>query len=271
MKPPINDLFVAKSPVITLTSDLGLTDFYLAAAKGAIMTAIPDSIIVDVSHENPKFDIMSAAFNLRNAYQYFPEGTIHIISVNAIEDEDTPHIVFEHKGHFFIGADNGIFSLIFDDTPEQTFQIGSVNKIQIPTFPLMNAFVYAAALLAKGNKPESMGRPNGGFRKMLMPSASIGENLLRGSVIYVDSYGNLITNISRKLFEEVGKGRSFQIDLRMNKHNVKKIKNTYNESSDGEPMALFNHLELLEISIAKGSATKLLGLKVTDSLRIEFE
>ena len=103
--------------IITLTSDWGLSDYYIAAVKGAIYSASPDVTIVDVTHNIARFDIRSAAFIIKNCYKNFPDGTIHILAVDTEESVDNPHVALKMNGHYFIGTDNSIFSLIIGEEP----------------------------------------------------------------------------------------------------------------------------------------------------------
>lgn len=269
MERSINRQFLAKYPIITLTTDLGLSDFYVAAAKGAMVKRIPQIQIVDISHDIVKYDIMMAAFNLRHAYSHFPEGTVHIVSINDIEDEQTPHVAMKMHGHYFIGADSGLFSLVFDQEAEEIVQLNS-SKNGSHLFPLLQSFVEPAALLLEGKKLASLGRKIHGFKKLLMPAATRGEGLIRGSFIYQDSYGNMVTNIRKPLFDEVGNGHPFTINLRNTKLNLNKMHNSYTDVGEGDLVAMFNHVGFLEIALNKTSAARLLGLKVSDSIRIEF-
>lgn len=257
--------------IITLTTDMGLSDYYVAAVKGALMRELPGVAIVDVCHDIPKFDLLKAAYNLKNAFRHFPEGTIHIVGVNALEDADSRYVALEVEGHWFVGTDNGIFSLLFDRPVKEIVQLNPGKNKKGLTFPVLELFVKAAVHLAKKGSLKEIGRPVQDIRKMLMPAASIGERLLRGSIIYVDSYGNLVTNITRELFDEVGNGHRFSIGLLSSKYSITEISHTYNyKVGEGDLLALFNYSGHLEIAMNKGSAGKLLGLKVNDQVRIEF-
>ncbi|MFN4122332.1 MAG: S-adenosyl-l-methionine hydroxide adenosyltransferase family protein, partial [Flavobacteriales bacterium] len=167
-------------PIITLTTDLGLTDYYIAAVKGTLYSLIPDVQIVDISHQIPKHDLMKAAFNLKYAFQDFPKGTIHILSVNSIETEQYGHVIFEYKGHYFIGADNGVFSIILDEDPKQVFQLKKEKSDFISTFPTKEVFSKAAAHVAKGGKLDKIGFKIDGLRKALLPAATVSDDYIRG-------------------------------------------------------------------------------------------
>ncbi|MBX7202635.1 MAG: SAM-dependent chlorinase/fluorinase [Bacteroidia bacterium] len=260
---------MSKNPIITLTSDLGLSDFYVAAVKGAILKILPTAQIIDICHDVPKFNTLHAAYNIRNAFKQFPDGTVHIISVNSIEDEQTAHVALRKYNQFFIGADTGIFSLVFDEPADEIIQL-SANEKKTSIFPLLESFIEPACNLATGKKLSSLGRKIDGFRKMLMPAPTINAHLIVGSIIYQDSFGNLITNIRRKHFEEIGKGLPFTIDLRSSRNSLHTIHKSYKDVGEGDPVAIFNYSGYLEIALNQASAVRLLGLKINDSIRIEF-
>ena len=257
--------------IITLTTDLGLSDYYVAAVKGSILSELPDTRIVDISHEIPKFDRMKAGYILRNAYKYFPKGTIHIIGVESLEDEQTPHVAMYANGHYFIGADTGVFSLILKNAAEEIVQLNFDKKNFGSSFPMQSIFVAAACHIARGGTLQVIGRLIDGYKKMLMPSPTRGDSHLGASIQFIDSFGNIITNITHELFEMAGQRRKFAIVLRKNLHAISKISRNYNDVPEGELLAIFNDENRLEISLNRGSAAKLLGLKVNDSLRVEFD
>lgn len=257
--------------IITLTTDLGLSDYYVAAVKGAILSELSDVTIVDISHDIPKFDRMKAGFVLKNCFRNFPKGTIHLIGVESLEDENTPHVALKAEGHYFIGADTGIFSLILKEAADEIVQLNFSKQYANSSFPAKHIFVPAACHIARGGTLQVIGRLIGGYRKMLMSSPTRGEFHLGASVQYIDTYGNLITNITRELFELSGQKRPFQIILRQKTQIINRISSNYNDVSEGDLVALFNAEGILEIGLNRGSAAKLIGLKVNDTLRVEFD
>jgi len=263
--------------IITLTSDMGLKDYYVASVKGAILSQLPEAIIIDITHDIPPFDIATASFVIRNTYRDFPKGTAHIIGVNPEADINTHHMVVEHDGHFFIGADNGIFSLLFDREPEKIVELNINQDSDELTFPTKHIFVKAACHLARGGTPEIIGRVTENMQRRQLFRAVVEENVIRGTVIYIDSYGNVITNITESLFKEVGRGRPFTIYFRRAAYDIHTIHKTYHEVPEGEKVALFSASGYLEIAINKGvegsggGANKLFGLKVADTVRVEFD
>ncbi len=256
--------------VITLTTDLGLKDYYVGSIKGAILKDIPNANIIDISHDIPAFDISVAAFCLKNVYKDFPVGSIHIIGVAPSADEYTLHLVIEKDGHYFIGADNGIFSLLFDTPADKIYSILSGDKKVSKTFPTKDLFITAAAHIAKGNKIEELGNPIEKVRERINFRAITEGNIIKGMVTYIDSYGNAITNISKKLFIEFSQKRHFAIIFRRADYTIDEINFNYNEVPEGEKLALFSHSGFLEIAINKGNASNLFGLKLNDTIRVEF-
>jgi len=263
--------------IITLTTDMGLKDYYVAAVKGAIISQLEDVKIVDISHQIAPFDIAQASFVVRNCFNEFPKGTIHIIGVNPFVNEETKHVLIEYKDHYFIGADNGIFSLLFTRQPEKIFELNIFEETYNQSFPTKNVFVKAACHIARGGTPEVIGKQIETLQKKQLFRATAESNVIKGTVIYIDSYGNIITNISRKLFYEIKQDRAFKIYLTRAGYTITKIRKNYNEVPDGEKVALFSSSGYLEIAINRGvegsggGANKLFGLKITDTITIEFE
>lgn len=256
--------------LVTLTTDLGLADYYVAAVKGALLSAIPDIQIVDISHQIPKHDIMKAAFNLKSALAYFPKGTIHILSVNSIESEQISHVVFEYDGHFFIGADNGVFSIVTAQEPENIYALKRAEKQSISTFPTKDIFVPVAIQLLKGKKIDKLGFKIPGLRKALLPAASLGNDYIRGNVLYIDDYGNLITNINKEMFDSMSENKKFSIYMRTRGQGLNKILLQYEDVGEGDAIVFFNSLGLMEVAINKGNASKLFGMKPNETIRVEF-
>ena len=256
--------------VITLTTDLGTKDYYVSAIKGALLRQCPNATVVDISHDVPKFDIAQAAFMLRNTFHEFPEGTIHVIGVLATASAQVPHVIVEQANQFFVGADNGIFSLLFDRPPDRVFELHLSQDTDLRTFPTKDMLAKAAAHLARGGKPEVIGRQKEGVLERAMFRAVVDANTIRGTVIYVDSYGNVITNITRQLFKDVGRGRPFSISFRIPGYDINEISSEYGDVVESERMALFGATGFLEIAINIGHAADLLGLRLNDIVRVEF-
>ena len=255
-------------PIITLTSDWGLKDHYAGAVKGAILSKIPEATIVDISHDIPSFEIEQAAFVLRNSYKNFPDGTIHIIGINTEESDKYSHLAVKIDNQYFIGTDNGIFSLIFDKTPEEIVELQIPQDSSFFTFSSRDRFVSAAAHLAQGKKLEELGVKKETIAEKILLKPVADKDVIKGHVMYIDSYENIITNIREPLFTEVAGSRKFTIYFRS--YEIRKISSSYNDVPIGEILALFDSNNHLEIAMNQGNAAGLLGLDYKDMIRIEF-
>jgi len=266
------------TPIITLTTDFGLKDHYVGALKGAIYAEIDTIHIVDISHQITQFNIQECAYLLKNAYTHFPKGSIHIVGVDSEYSEENKQIVLLINGHYFITANNGVMSLICDE-----IKADKVIELQLPnaknnSFPTLNIFVKAACHIARGGTLEVIGKPFDQLKELVDYKAKISNdgNSIEAHVIYIDNYGNIVTNIQKQLFESYRKGRSFSINARHAK--ITKISTTYNDSKiqGGKLLAIFNEAEYLELAIYKsdrqsGGASSLLGLDYRDRINVVFE
>ncbi len=190
--------------------------------------------------------------------------------------DEVKHIVVQHKGHYFVGADNGIFSLLFDEEPEKVFEITIDYGHEHDIFPVKNVFAPIACHLAKGGQLQEIGLPLESINQKSVYAPVVEANVIKGMVIHVDVYGNVITNISNELFYNTASGRSFAIYFRRGDYEINEISFTYGYLLCSEMLAIFSSSGLLEIAINQGvessggGATHLLGLKLNDSVRVEF-
>jgi len=256
--------------IVTLTSDWGTDNHYVASVKGALLKQIRDVTIVDVSHEVPCFDIEKGSFILRNSYHQFPTGTIHLIGLNTEAGADTPHVLVEHNGHYFIGADNGIFSILFDTNPSEVVEIDTYQDSNYFTFPTRDVFVKIAARIAKGERLSDIGHPYKSMKETFLFRPVVYDDRIIGRVIFVDNYQNFFVNIDEKTFRKIAMGRKFSIDLKLHANCIDRFYDSYGDVPEGEVVALFSSTGYLEIAINKGKASGLLGFKVNDQITINF-
>lgn len=275
-------------PVVTLMTDFGNKDYAVAAVKGAIISTVENSNIVDISHEIAPYNPTQAAYVLKNAYKTFPKGSIHIIGVASEKTPENQHLAMLFDGHYFIGADNGIFAMIKGDLKSEKMVSINIHNKMPTTYPVLEVFVWVAAHISRKGTLEVIGKSVDKIKeiKELRPVINPKGDQILGAVIYVDNYGNVITNITRKIFNKVGKSRPFTIFAR----NVKfrNIYETYSDAvdfsipkekrnEDGKKIALFNDADHLELAIYKsntqtvGSAQSLFGLEYRDSVTVKFE
>ncbi|WP_298421725.1 SAM-dependent chlorinase/fluorinase [uncultured Kordia sp.] len=273
--------------IITLTTDFGEKDHFVGAVKGAIYSELDNIRIVDISHSISPFNITEAAYVIQNAFNSFPKGSIHIIGIDSELNPENKHIALKLNGHFFVCANNGIMSLIASEiVSEKIVEINIHDRIET-NFPVLDVFVKVACHIARGGTLEVIGKTIQDIKHLtgIKPVVNTDESQIIGNVIYIDNYGNVVTNISRKLFKDVGKGRNFEISAR--NYKFKRIHERYSDSinftvekhkreEDGKKLALFNSANFLELAIYKsnpqtvGSASTLFGLRFRDTITINF-
>ena len=273
--------------IITLTTDFGYKDHFVGAIKGTIYSELPDARIVDISHQISPFNITETAYILKNAYKSFPKGSIHVIGIDSEINEENKHIAVKLDDHYFICANNGIMSMICSEiTAEKIVEINIHDKIET-SFPVLDVFVKVACHIARGGTLEVVGKTITEIKpiKNIMPFVNDDKRQIVGNVIYVDNYGNVVTNIKRSFFESIQKGRPFEVSARNNK--FKKIHTKYSEIVNfdipeekrhdaGRGLVIFNSGGFLEIAVYKsnsatvGSASTLMGLGLMDAVSVSF-
>lgn len=255
--------------VITLTTDMGNSGFYVASVKAAILKGLPQATIVDITHTIRPFHITSAAFVIKNVYRQFPENSIHIVAVDAMNSPVSRVLLMKNEGHYFIGPDNGLFSLVFTNPPTEIFEVTIPPDAASLAFTAKDIMAKAAIHIAKESSITEIGREYRNYLQLTAWQPIYNEGSIRTSVIYVDEYGNCIFNLEKSLFDQVCKGRKFEIDVKRNP--VGTISRTYSDVGGGELVALFTGSGLLEIALNRGNVSELLGLKEGDSVLIMFE
>ncbi|NND51880.1 MAG: SAM-dependent chlorinase/fluorinase [Flavobacteriaceae bacterium] len=273
--------------IITLTTDFGEKDHFAGAIKGEIYSELPDVNIVDISHSVSPFNIPEAAYIIFNAYSSFPKGTIHLIGIDSELNEENKHIAIKLDDHYFICANNGIMSMICAEiAPEKIVEINIHDKID-SNFPVLEVFVKVACHIARGGTLEVIGKQIKKIKpiKDVIPFVNDDKTQIIGSVIYIDNYGNVVTNIKKKFFESIQKGRPYEVSAR--NYKFRTIHHKYSEivnfsippekrNDEGRSLVVFNSSNYLEIAVYKGnpetvgSASSLMGLDLRDTVTINF-
>lgn len=273
--------------VITLTSDYGLIDHRVASIKGKILSWSEEVKVVDISHDITAYNLLQTAYIVRNAYKFFPEGSIHIISVDSFYHKKRKNLITKIDGHYFISADNGIISLMFFDIkPEAVYEITLNNRFDDKvSFPSTDIFVPSAMHLYKGGLPEVIGRKIKQTKEISFPRAIYNETekMIVGEVMYIDNFGNVVSNISRKFFEKYA-AVSGKFTVKFRNIVLTKIFDQYTDvvtdwnrepEFHGKSSVIFNDIDLLEITIYKGSvlngASTLFGMNAGEKIYVEFE
>lgn len=254
--------------LITLTTDWRSSDHFHGAVRGRILTLCPGATVVDLATGLKPFDLKEAAFVMQHGYPHFPEGTVHLCGVQSAVGAKP--LLALHRGQYFILPDNGIIGMIFPDGPEEVFRLTVVEEESL--FPLLDQMVPAACELLQGKTPAELGLPENEMKLFRPLSPTVEENSINGLVIHIDSYDNLVTNISRELFERVGRGRPFELYPGTGRsiYRITRLSRNYHGLADGDLFALFNSLDLLEIGMMHANAASLLGVELQSTVQITF-
>ena len=272
--------------IITLTTDYGLKDHFVGALKGKILAEYPQAQIIDISHDIDPFNTVEASYIISVAYSSFPKGTVHVIGVDMEYNKENNHVVMQWNDHYFIAADNGILTMLSQKiVPQKIVAISIHDRLQSGSADL-DVFVKVACHLAKGGLMNIIGKEITKLKEVnsFHAQAAVDGNSLTGNVIYIDHFGNIVTNITKDYFIKIAKNRSYEIELKTK--NIKTILPNYSaiatsekypiKSYEGEKLAIFNEAGFLEIAIFRsnpatvGSASTLLGLDQRSIITILF-
>jgi S-adenosyl-L-methionine hydrolase (adenosine-forming) len=260
--------------MITLTTDFGTKDPYVAEMKGVIFSINPNSIIVDVTHEIEKFNIKAGAFTLASAAPYFPKNTIHLAVVDpGVGTERLPIMIQTTQG-FFVGPDNGVLILAAQNQNIQhIYQLSNPRFMQPQisgTFHGRDIFAPAAAYLERGTKPSLFGPE---IQEISRPDFAVVTQdfeSVSGEVLQVDGFGNIISNINQKMLIHMGVSTSVKIEISNHQLNLD-FRNTYGETDPQKLVALIGSHGFLEIAQNQGSAKELLKVKIGDKIKVSIE
>ena len=254
------------SPIITLTTDFGVNDHFIGAVKGVILSTAPDACIVDISHAVQPFDILDGALTISQAYNYFPSGTVHMVIVDPGVGTARRPITLTGDRHHFVSPDNGVLSLVYEREERLSVRHITAEHYFLPsvsnTFHARDIFAPVAAYLAKGVDPSRFGEEITDYARFAAPRPKpVDAQTLKGVVLKVDRFGNLITNITAqdapKLFEATPPGFKIAVGT---KGTVTRICSSYAEGKPGEAFGILGSMGFLEIAANRGSAAQLLGV-----------
>ena len=251
-------------PVITLTTEWKPDDIYYGIIKGKLSSKCPGITIIDNAGNIPAFNLSLASFIIRNTYNNYPKGSVHIICVHSEAHKEQDHLVVKARDHFFVGTDNGIFNLILNSEPDEVIKIDH-NE----TSDELEIFAKAASDLMTGKKPADLGESVKTLSERIPLRATIDKDVIIGSIIFIDSYGNAISNITREVFFRLFENKPYRILIQSNKNYTENISQKYSDVPVGEMLARFNQLDLLEISINGADVSELLSLSVGSVLRVD--
>lgn len=264
--------------IITLTTDWGLSDYYVGVVKGRLYSMIHDVLVVDITHGICDYDIVKTAFIVKNACCEFPEGSIHIIDVNSYEQGETnyskarPYLAIKHNNQFYICTDDGMPSVVFGNDPVEIVEIDLFNETDYYTFSALDLFPKVAKMIAENNSIDKVGRKINQFYNLVPQTHFIltdNNTVIKTQVIYVDNYGNLFLNIKDTEFYEIRKERGFVIRLGIGK--ITKISSSYADVAIGDLLLTISSSGYLQIALREGNCSGLLSIKRGDTITITFD
>ena len=220
--------------------------------------------IVDITHEIKNYDIVRAAFIFKNGWAAFPKGSIHVLSVNDLTG--TKYVLIKHNGHYFIGPDNGVFSLVFEEKPIVIYQLTLPEN---GAFLLNDIFAKAVGHIVSNLALEDIAVPIESLLTRISFQPITGQSQIRGAVIHLDNYNNAITNIRKETFDKIAKNRSFELSFKGHAP-ISTLSKHYHDVPVGETLCFFNSANHLEVAINMGSAAGLLGFDLEDTIQIDF-
>ncbi len=261
-------------PIITLTTDYGGRDAFAASVKGVILKINPQAQIIDISNEITPQDIWEAAFTLKSAYSHFPKGTVHLAVVDPGVGSGRRPIIVVTESYYFVGPDNGLFSLIYQEAERlRVHHITSTHYFLPnpgPTFHGRDVFAPVAGWLAKGIPSGNFGEEITDYTKLNIPLPKVSGKNIEGNVVHIDRFGNLITNITHKNIQPLmaeGVDLSSALVTIAGKE-IKGLKKFYAEAAPGEPGAIVNSSGALEIFLYRQNARTVLGIKRGEAVRL---
>jgi S-adenosylmethionine hydrolase len=249
-------------PVIALLSDFGARDHYAGTMKGVMLGICPDATLVDITHGIAAHDVLEGALQLAASYRYFPSGTIFLAVVDPGVGSARRGLAADAGDYKFVAPDNGVLTAVFKEVPPRKVVELSERRYARPTvtrtFEGRDRFAPAAAWLAKGTQLSAFGRTITDYHKLDLPVVDVSPDKLRGAVLIVDRFGNLVTNIDRRTFESFAKHGSIRIVAEGTP--IDRLVSTYAEIAPGETCALFGSSDHLELAANAVSAAERLGL-----------
>lgn len=253
--------------IVALLTDFGTEDGYVAAMKGRLLTGAPAARLVDISHEVEPYNIRQAAFCLNNCYRYFPEGSIFVVVVDPGVGTSRRGLLIKSQGYFFIGPDNGVFSLMLESGKGELFEI-LMDSFAAPvssTFHGRDVFAPLAGLVACGADYFRHLQPAEGVVSFVNPPQITGENEISAEVIHVDHFGNAILNIRK---EHIGEISATRPRLRLGKTEVSGVHRTFGEVEKGRFLMCWDSSGYLQLACNLGNAAHELRINVGDKIRL---
>jgi S-adenosylmethionine hydrolase len=253
---------VARS-IITLTTDYGTNDHLVGALKGVILKINPEANIVDITHNVTPYDLLDGALAIGSAYSYFPARTIHIVVVDPGVGTDRRPLLVSGETQYFVAPDNGVLSLVYEREESLVVRHANVEHYYLQpvskTFHGRDIFAPIAAWLSKGSQSASMGDEITDYKKFAMPKPKAGEGGLKGVVLRVASFGNLVTNFRAEDLPAQALENG-EVQFQLGNQTVRKLVDTFAKGAPGEAFAYVGSNGFVEIGINRGNASRSMGI-----------
>ncbi len=250
-------------PIVALLTDFGTTDHYVGAMKGVVLGICPEAAVVDISHDVPAHDVLTAGLELAAAYRYFPAGTVFLVVVDPGVGSSRRGLAAEAGDYRFVAPDNGVLTAVFQETPPKRVVELTERRYARPTvsrtFEGRDRFAPGAAWLAKGVQLPALGRPLTDYSSIGIPTPETSDGRIAGEVLRVDAFGNLITNIGRRAFDVLCRGGAIRIEV--GGEDIGRLVETYADIGPDEVCALFGSTDCLEFAANSASAAVRLSVE----------
>lgn len=253
-------------PIVTLINDWKSDALYSSMIKGKLISIHKDIQILDLISAKTTFDFSTVAFVLKKSYKNFPNGTIHL---NFVTNSNKPYpnfLIGVYDEHYFISEDNGFLSIVFENKEAEIYTIdrtaGSFDELEY--YPLLVKMI----LTKKLNK---LGSPNTNYFHSSLAMPAILPNRIIGHIIYIDNYGNLITNFTKEFVEKNTKNKNFKVVIQSERNVINKISENYSQVQSGDLLCLFNSIGHLEIAMKDSNMAELMSISKKDQVSIVFE
>lgn len=251
--------------LVTLTTDFGTKDYYVAQLKAGILGVNHQVSFIDVSHQIDTYDIMQAAFFVKNICNYSPKNTIHVCLVNNYYSQKYKLLIAKHEGQYYIAPNNGLLSLVFQDLSV----IYEIEEDKSPQKSLQGMVSHAIGCISNGLPIDELGSACRNFVSKLELRPVITSTQIRATIIHIDHFDNVIVNLQKSEFQKVRAGRSFAIYYKQNDP-IDEIRTHFGEVSPGEVICYFNDAGYLTIGINMGKASSYLNLHKNETIQINF-
>jgi len=248
-------------PALTLSTDIGQSDYITGAIKGQLISVMPSCTIADITHQLSPTNFQQAAYICRNAFKYFPAQTFHIVIVNFFERNPNHILLAEYNHQYIVCPDNGILTMITGNKPKNIFSIVTNANDNITLLHCTQRIAETIKKILSGDRISNVTQPVTTIDEKYPMRSTSGPDWIESQIIFIDNFENVVVNLTKEEFEEIRKNRRFKILLMRNSESIEKISGHYASVQPGENLAWFNSAGYLEIAINKGNVAGLFGLQ----------